>query len=547
MPAKPTEQTAAHDQRNYRAAAFAIALFAFGLRSWVAVSSHFTAEDYLITLRYAENIAHGAGFVFNPGERVLGTTTPLYTLFLALVVWLHGDALNAGKAVNILADSATCYLLACVFAHRVLRQPAVGLFAALFYALSPLSLKTTGGGMETGLVTCACVGIVLAYLSKSAVGVGVLGAVLYLLRIDSLPLFALLAVGLAVRQKRVPIRELGLALLIALPWTLFACLYFGSPIPNTIAAKILVYGQMGHVEMLSNLPKFMGEFWGPKQRILTLFAALGLLRVLHDAPVWSHSLRSAKKVEGSPERTANRPDNPAGTAARPGSPERNGERPAGESNAGILLLPVCWMLFYYGTLLFSHVPAFYWYFLPPYPLYVGLAMLGAGWVIGAITSRMAALNRLPRHGVWSAGLALLFLANVRHLADFRGPAAQMQATEDTQRVPMSLWLGEHVLRQERILLEPIGYVGYYSHRRLLDMIGLVSPEVLPSYRTPAPLADIVRRFQPEWICLREPEMKHLMAQDASLLPERYTLERTFGLPDGSHPYLLYHIRTRLRT
>ena len=412
MTVEPTAEQTARDQQIYRGAALAIAGFALVLRGWVAVSSHFTAEDYLITLRYAENIAHGAGFVFNPGERVLGTTTPLYTLFLAVVAWLHGDALSIGKAVNILADGGACYLLARVFAHRALRQPAVGLFAALFYALSPLSLKTTGGGMETGLVTCACVGIVLAYLSESAVGVYVLGAILYLLRIDSLPLFGLLAIGLAVRQKRVSVRALGLALLLALPWTLFACLYFGSPIPNTIAAKMLVYGQMLHSDGLLNLPKFLGEFWGPKQRILTLFAALGMLRVLHDAPRWFRSLRIAEKAAGGTEHTA---------AQAWSDPARIIGKQAAEPNAGVLLLPVCWLLFYYAALLLSHVPAFYWYFLPPYPLYMGLAMLGAGWVLSGMGSRIKILERLPRHSVWSAGIVLLFLANVRHLADFRGP------------------------------------------------------------------------------------------------------------------------------
>src|SRR5687767_3584275 len=34
-------------------------------------------EDALITYRYAESLAQGRGFEFNPGEPLLGTTTPL--------------------------------------------------------------------------------------------------------------------------------------------------------------------------------------------------------------------------------------------------------------------------------------------------------------------------------------------------------------------------------------------------------------------------------------------------------------------------------------
>lgn len=42
-----------------------------------------TLDDAYITYRYTRNILAGNGFVFNPGERELGTTTPLYTLLLA--------------------------------------------------------------------------------------------------------------------------------------------------------------------------------------------------------------------------------------------------------------------------------------------------------------------------------------------------------------------------------------------------------------------------------------------------------------------------------
>ena len=40
-------------------------------------------DDAYITYRYAENLAGGNGFVYNVGEQILGTSTPLYTLLLA--------------------------------------------------------------------------------------------------------------------------------------------------------------------------------------------------------------------------------------------------------------------------------------------------------------------------------------------------------------------------------------------------------------------------------------------------------------------------------
>lgn len=40
-------------------------------------------DDAFITFRFARNIVHGIGSVYNSGERVLGTTTPFYTLLMA--------------------------------------------------------------------------------------------------------------------------------------------------------------------------------------------------------------------------------------------------------------------------------------------------------------------------------------------------------------------------------------------------------------------------------------------------------------------------------
>ena len=58
------------------------------VRGLLVYYSNYTADDSFITFRYVENIASGKGFVYNQGERVLGTTTPLYTLLLALLVKL---------------------------------------------------------------------------------------------------------------------------------------------------------------------------------------------------------------------------------------------------------------------------------------------------------------------------------------------------------------------------------------------------------------------------------------------------------------------------
>src|SRR6059036_1127551 len=48
-----------------------------------AAFGHWGYDDPFITYRYADNLRHGLGLVYNPGERVLSTTTPLFAVLLA--------------------------------------------------------------------------------------------------------------------------------------------------------------------------------------------------------------------------------------------------------------------------------------------------------------------------------------------------------------------------------------------------------------------------------------------------------------------------------
>jgi len=68
-------------------------------------------DDAYITLRYAANLASGYGFVYNPGEAVLGTSTPLYTLFLAGLKAAGLDPIGAAVALGVMSDAAAIVVI----------------------------------------------------------------------------------------------------------------------------------------------------------------------------------------------------------------------------------------------------------------------------------------------------------------------------------------------------------------------------------------------------------------------------------------------------
>src|SRR4030067_2385111 len=56
-----------------------------------ALFSNWSYDDPYITYRYAYNLRNGLGFVYNANERVLSTSTPLFTLILTAANFFSGN------------------------------------------------------------------------------------------------------------------------------------------------------------------------------------------------------------------------------------------------------------------------------------------------------------------------------------------------------------------------------------------------------------------------------------------------------------------------
>ncbi|HEX2897515.1 MAG TPA: hypothetical protein VHP63_05640, partial [candidate division Zixibacteria bacterium] len=111
----------------------------------------FTADDALITFRYAENLAAGNGFVYNLGERVLGTTTPLFTFLLTIFVLIKVPVFSAALFISLV-----CSGLTAVISYRLaqlLRFTALSFIPVLIYILWPRSIVADTSGLETAFFT----------------------------------------------------------------------------------------------------------------------------------------------------------------------------------------------------------------------------------------------------------------------------------------------------------------------------------------------------------------------------------------------------------
>lgn len=88
--------------------------------------------------------------------------------------------------------------------------------------------------------------------------------------------------------------------------------------------------------------------------------------------------------------------------------------------------------------------------------------------------------------------------------------AQQSIVEEGNRKRIGLWLAENTGVDDRVFLEPLGYIGYFSGRKMLDFPGLCSPEVVKVIKEKkAGYVRAVEELSPEWVVAREFEARRL--------------------------------------
>jgi hypothetical protein len=109
---------------------------------------------------------------------------------------------------------------------------------------------------------------------------------------------------------------------------------------------------------------------------------------------------------------------------------------------------------------------------------------------------------------------------------------QQQVVEMGNRARLGLWLREHGRPGDRVYLEPLGYIGYFSNARMMDWPGLVSPEIVRLRKErqlgsedvpPSILPDI----KPHWIVLRPQDLEFSLADE--YFRRHYALIKVFDV------------------
>jgi hypothetical protein len=447
---------------------------ACGVRLWLGPH---LVDDAYITFRYARNLAAGAGFVYNPGEPVLGTSTPLFTLLLAAAARCGAGIPETAFALGILGD-----LLVITAVHRALHRSGLPLaadiadIAGLLLAALPLYVFHSLSGMETSLYTGLLALAVDAYarerMSLASLWLG-LAAVT---RPEGCLLAAVLGGHRLWTRRRLTLREMAPFVLVVAPWLLYASLAFGSPLPQSVRAKAAASSG----DWRGSLANWLSVFGGtPSHLVLSLLSLTGLAVAARGrAWLWLWSLWAVL----------------------------------------VSALFIAGNAYNYAV----------WYYGPLLAPYLTLAACGLGAALaaaGRAARRFAHRFTTPRPELLrAAALLLLAAASLAFLlprlaADRDAAYAQSREREDLyRRVALSLPRSPSPL--PLLAASEIGVLGYYYPGSILDLVGLVSPQVVGHNDR-----DKIAAARPAWIVSYDSHLDPAFLRSSELARD-YELVRT---------------------
>jgi hypothetical protein len=121
--------------------------------------------------------------------------------------------------------------------------------------------------------------------------------------------------------------------------------------------------------------------------------------------------------------------------------------------------------------------------IPVIPMSIALGMAALARIV-----HLDSTNMLARVGsrVWV--VATLALAGVFMVLGAQAYTRDVQIIE-TEMVAAARWVNANTGVEARVAAHDIGALGYYAQRELLDLAGLVTPDVIPFIRDEARLAD----------------------------------------------------------
>jgi len=476
---------------NLVAALFSVSLYVFFASRLQTIG--FPLDDAWIHQTYARNLADLGEWSFVPGVTSAGSTSPLWTLLLTIV---HLGSQNTPLILTYSFGAFTLWGVACL-AELIFRQsigwnktqiPIAGLMIAAEWHL----VWAGASGMETLLMAVVVLAVFYflrtitlrgSILAGLVIGIGVW------VRPDALTLLGPLVFVLVFQKSdwKQSVKTLRYSLAaLSIPLGVYLLFNFwlsGHIWPNTFYAKQAEYAALQEIPLLTRYFQILSlPMVGVGVLLLPGFIYKAIQAVRRRNYYWM---------------------------------------------AGIL-----WWLGY--SLVYAlQLPVTYQhgrYLIPAMPVYFLIGLIGSlEWLnieLPAVGLRWA-INR-----VW-AGASMIILAVFLIIGG--QTYAKDVAIINTEMVAAANWLKDNTSETDLIAVHDIGAVGYFSQRRIIDLAGLVSPEIIPIIRDESQLAAYLDQQGADYL-MTFPEWYPELTDDLQAV---YVSDGAFSLEAGGENMSIY--------
>ena len=493
-----------------------VALCVMGIclyREWTCTGGHYGVplDDAWIHYHFASNLAGGNGFVYNIGEPVSGSTSPFWVFLLAGAFFLSGEFLVTSKILSglfFLCSAAAVYL----FALQQGYQRRIALLSALLTVMAGRFGWASLSGMEVTLFTFLSMVAVMKHCSdrrdgRKSLSAAVLFAVASLVRPEGYALFAFATIdnmleivytrsrSCVLRVRCVPLVQVFLYLIIIAPYLIFSYFATGHCLPQTYYAQNELFGLLKRLEYLKH---YVASLWDDHP-LLFFFIPFGM-----------------------------------------GGYFRNALKRGAENSHADSLLVLFWTVGYplLAMLIAPNARHYHRYMMPLIPFYMVIAMGGFDRFLGLagdfcnrleLVSPFGKQTVSSRYGYIASYAAVIGVSVFLSVAVWSHRFASDVENINSQQVAMGRWVKEHIPQENLIALSDIGAITCIAERkRIIDMVGLVNPELLTAVRNSKKdyqdvLLDFLHQQKPDYVITHPNSYPRLIAEKA-VLQEVYSIE-----------------------
>jgi hypothetical protein len=448
-------------------------LFYLAVATWGGHRGGFPLDDAWIHQTYARNLAQSGQLAFTPGVPSAGSTAPLWTLLLSLAYLLGVPFQWWTYGLGILLLGLSGWTASRLAEQLFPESRRIGLWVGLFVVLEWHLVWAAVSGMETILFVWISLFLVERYFALSEkkaglgdFGLGILGGLLILTRPEGLGLIGLIGLDMArcwwgqgpIRRASDLLRRwaglgLGLGLVVA-PYIAFHLHLTGLPFPNTFYAKQAEYSEV--LRSFSLWQRLFGNIGPTVETVQGVFRVIfiGAQFLLLPGLIWAGRLTWR------------------------------------ERRWGLLLLWAWWVgfLLLYGL----RLPVTYQHGRYQIPAIAWIVLLGVWGTARLIQPQPKHSDRNLLRRVARRALAISLGALV---IAFVGVGAQAYRRDvyfiESEMAATAKWLAQHVEPGALIAAHDIGAIGYFTQRPLIDLAGLITPEVIPIIRNETALFEFI--------------------------------------------------------